>query len=73
MRDPKTARELAGISQFDLAIKAQVSLSTVCRAERFGQYPRNALVKSRYLAALGPMALLPQECSNATQAPQNPV
>lgn len=71
MRDPRTAREMVGISQFDLAIKAQVSLSTVCRVEKTGEYPRNALVKRRYLTALGPAALLPQEVPNVAETTEN--
>jgi hypothetical protein len=71
MRDPKTAREIAGIAQCVLAFKAQISLSTVFRCEKDGEYPKNALVKRRYLAALGPAALLPNEEASHVETTEN--
>lgn len=51
--DPRAAREAAGLRREDLAVKAQVSLNTVATCEQKRRWPKQTLVRQRYLAALG--------------------
>lgn len=51
---PKAARQsIPGMRQVDLASKAGVSIQTVIRAEKSGNYPRSLPIRRAYLAALG--------------------
>lgn len=50
---PKRARESAGLRQVDVASKSGLSLQTVIRAEKSGQYPRSIPNRRAYLIALG--------------------
>jgi ribosome-binding protein aMBF1 (putative translation factor) len=49
---PMAARKVAGLSREDLASKAEVSYSTVCRVEQSGEWPKQPKPRARYLAAL---------------------
>ena len=50
---PRKAREQSGLTWRALAIKAQVSQSTIKRCEDSGKYPRHPAIRATYLLALG--------------------
>ncbi len=49
----KEARTALGLSQFGLAAKAGISLSSVTRAEKANKWPSQGRVRQAYLRALG--------------------
>lgn len=51
--DPRKARKEKGVRREELAVTAGVSLSLVAACEQKGMWPKQLLVRARYLAALG--------------------
>lgn len=52
LNEPLAARIAAGMTQPELSFKARVSMSTIVRCEREGQWPHNPSVRKQYMRAL---------------------